>query len=264
SLNTLKADNWLSSFEDAKKIALATNKLVLVDFWASWCGPCKRMDAESWNKDEVKVLMNNYVAVKIDLDINKSLALKYGVKGIPYVFIMDGNGKVIYEQMGYKRKSEVMELLKTYALDTEFLNRDLINYHKKESFANTYRLACKYQDYSMYLEAHLKSNFLEASDVYFKEAEKALKDSKVKNKQFFEQRIELHDIQKNLILNKSKKALKQLERISKKGIDDKNISFYNFLQYIANKDGENIEERNLLSKELSDNDLKKAALFFRS
>lgn len=264
SSNSLKADNWLSSFEDAKKIALATNKLVLVDFWASWCGPCKRMDAESWNKDEIKVLMSNYVAVKIDLDINKSLALKYGVKGIPYVFIMDGNGKVIYEQMGYKRKSEVMELLKTYALDTKFLNRDLINYYKKDNFANTYRLACKYQDYSMYLDAHLKSNFLEASDVYFKEAEKVLKDSNVKNKQFFKQRIELHDIQKNLILNKSKKALKQLERISKKGIDDKNISFYNLLQYIANKGDGNIEEVNLIGKELSDNDLKKVELFFKS
>jgi len=264
SLNTLKADNWLNSFEDAKKIALATNKLVLVDFWALWCGPCKRMDTESWNKDEVKVLMSNYVTVKIDLDVNKSLALKYGVKGIPYIFIMDGNGKVIYEQMGYKRKSEVMELLKTYALDTEFLNRDLINYHKKDNFANTLRLASKYQDYSMYLEERLKSNFLEASDVYFKEAEKALKDSQMKNKQFFKQRIELHGIQKNLILNKSKKALKQLERISKKGIDDKNTSFYNLLQYLANKGEGNIEEVNLISKGLSKNDLQKAELFFRS
>lgn len=69
---------------------------------------------------------------------------------------------------------------------------------------------------------------------------------------------------KNLILNKSKKALKQLERISKKEIDDKNISFYNLLKCIANKGDGNIEEVNLISKELSDNDLKKVELFFRS
>jgi len=263
SSSTIKADNWLSSFEDAKKMALATNKLVLVDFWASWCGPCKRMDSESWNQEDVRSLMSNYIPVKIDLDNNKSLAAKYGVRGIPYIFIMDGNGKVIHQQMGYKRKSEVVDLLNKYALNTSFLTRDLINYHTKENFANTYRLANKYQDYAMFLEPHLRTEFLEVSDTYFKEAEQGLKKSKLKSKQAFKQKIELHDIQKNLLLDRSKKALKQLEKIADEGVVETNKKFYNLLKYIAQKDNDNSDEATALGKELSANDLKKAEIFFK-
>jgi len=66
----------MSSLEEGKKTAIATNKLILVDFWATSCGPFRRMDSESWSKEEVSELMNNYVSVKLDIDQNRSLAKK--------------------------------------------------------------------------------------------------------------------------------------------------------------------------------------------
>jgi len=121
SVSNAFSGNWMNSLEDGKKVAMATNKLILVDFWATWCGPCRKMDSESWSKKEVSVLMNNYVSVKLNIDENRSLAQQYGVKGIPYVFILDATGKIIYQQMSYKTKSQVMALLKKYAVNTEYM-----------------------------------------------------------------------------------------------------------------------------------------------
>ena len=64
--------------------------------------------------------MDNYVSVKLNIDENRSLAQKYGVQGIPYVFILDATGKVLYQQMSYKTKSQVITLLKKYAIIYSF------------------------------------------------------------------------------------------------------------------------------------------------
>jgi len=274
SLNTLKADNWLNSFEDAKKIALATNKLVLVNVWYPKVD-CKKMDKESWVDNDVQALMSHFVSVKVNvLEMKKkgydykqlihNLDREIKLEGSPIILIIDGNGNKLFKQVGYLSKEEIVNLLKRYAKVTKFIGEELIDFYNADSFLNTFTMAVKYQEFSMKNNIDFKDDFLKNSNTYFKTAKRLLRFLKQPEKQFFKQRIELHDIQKNLILNKSKKALRQLERISKKGIDDKNISFYNLLQYIANKGEGNIEEVNLISKGLSKNDLQKAELFFRS
>ena len=128
SFNLKASTKWYYSFEEAQKVAIATNKLILVDFWATWCGPCRRMDTDSWEKDDVGLLAGKFVPLRIDIDIYKDIAGKYNVTGIPYIFIMDGNGEVVYQQMGYMSKSQLSRTLEKFALNTSYMQRDLMNY----------------------------------------------------------------------------------------------------------------------------------------
>jgi hypothetical protein len=222
------------------------------------------MDSESWSKEEVQLLMDNYISLKIDIDSNKSLALKYGVKGIPFIFIMDGNGKVVYHQMSYKSKNDVIKLLNKYALNTQFLNQDLINYYNHESFSTAFRLGSKYQDYCLYLNDDLKSDFLNLSHQYFNESEKLLKNSSLNNKEAFKQKLKLFEIQEKLILNRPDKALKMLSKLDESSLDKLNKSFYCALNYIAYKELNSLDEINIWSEKLSKTDLEKAELFLKS
>ena len=84
------------------------NKLVLVDFYANWCGPCQMLspileELEKENKD--------LTIVKIDVDKNESLARKHGVMSIPSLEIYK-EGNIISKHVGYLSKDELKDLLK--------------------------------------------------------------------------------------------------------------------------------------------------------
>ncbi len=81
---------------------------VLIDFWATWCGPCRMMapvvDAIAKEKDrEVKVC-------KVNIDENQELAEKYGVMSIP-TFVIIKNGSETGRTIGVQSKEEIMKLI---------------------------------------------------------------------------------------------------------------------------------------------------------
>jgi len=87
---------------------IGTNKLVLVDFSAEWCGPCKMMspilkELKQQLKDSIKI-------VKIDVDKNQTLAAKYQVRGVPTLMIFK-DGKQVWRQSGVIQTNELVQII---------------------------------------------------------------------------------------------------------------------------------------------------------
>lgn len=80
-----------------------TEELTIVDYFASWCGPCKMLGVEL---EELE-----YKIIKVDVDTHPELAQKHGVMSIPTVEIYK-NKQMVKQFIGYKTKEEIEELLK--------------------------------------------------------------------------------------------------------------------------------------------------------
>jgi len=266
SLQSFSQVNWISSFDEAQKLAIATDRLILVDFWATWCGPCKLMEMESWSDDEIQKISQAYVPLKVDIDKSTALSRKFGVKAIPLVLIMDGNGEIVFEQLGYMDKKGLNKILKEYAVNTSFLRSAALNYYKHQDYSSGIRLAKKYIDYSQYLEEGIQVEFLKLADNYLKNGEKML-DKDQSNYNNMKVKVALMEIQIDLYLDKMNRATKKLEKdFEPSKMSSGNKLLYTYLNYcISLSEKDDLEINKWKSKLASiDNSgvyLKKSELF---
>jgi thiol:disulfide interchange protein len=99
------AVEWQRNYKAALQKAKSENKLVMLDIYAEWCGPCKILDKNTFsNKDVEARLSKEFVAVKIDLDRSpeaRELAKKFSVDAIPHIVFLDADGKRLSDIVGY-------------------------------------------------------------------------------------------------------------------------------------------------------------------
>ncbi|PWA06403.1 thioredoxin family protein [Flavobacterium psychrotolerans] len=222
---------WLTSFKDAQKLSLASNKFMIVDFWATWCGPCKKMEYDSWSDKKVKLVLENYIQVKIDIDENRGLANKYGINSIPNMFVMDGNGKVVYTFSGYHDAEELKKELEKFELSIEFLSVDLINFYNNNNYNTALRVFQKYLDYSLFVDKDVRSKIINIGGDYLSESKKLL-SKKAENYVEIKQKIDLYNYayDYNYV-----KLNDKLSSYKDNDIVENNLNSYYFLKLIVAK-----------------------------
>jgi thioredoxin-related protein len=112
--SAIAQDDWLTSLEEAKKVAKKQDKDILIDFTSSdWSGWCIKLREEVFGTEKwKKAAFEKYVMVIIDFpkqkqlskeqqEYNTKLGIEFGVKGYPTIFLLDSNGKA-YAKTGYQ------------------------------------------------------------------------------------------------------------------------------------------------------------------
>lgn len=100
---------WKAQLEKAK----AENKLVFLDAYTSWCGPCKMLQKNVFTQQAVGDFFNKeFINVKIDMEKGEGpeLALQYPLEGYPTLLFIDGDGKVVKKVLGYQSPEQLLAI----------------------------------------------------------------------------------------------------------------------------------------------------------
>lgn len=104
--------SWDASLARAQK----ENKNVFIDFYAVWCGPCKRLDEVTYKDDKVARFLNNTVALKIDAEKGNGveLAKQFKVFAYPTLVVLGPDGKEIDRHLGYLPPDQFLDVIQGY------------------------------------------------------------------------------------------------------------------------------------------------------
>lgn len=122
---------WFQLLEKAKK----EDKVIFMDAYTTWCGPCKKMARETFTQKSVGEFYNtNFINVKMDMEKGEGiqLAREYKVRAYPSLLFIDGDGKLVHRSVGFHNRDQFLELGSTAAdpsrrisaLDARYENGD--------------------------------------------------------------------------------------------------------------------------------------------
>ena len=152
SANAQGIEFFHGTYQEAIAEAATQEKILFVDAYTTWCGPCKRMAKQVFTQEEVGSFFNaNFINYKIDMEQpnGREFGSKYPVSAYPTLLFLDGEGKLVKKSVGGKSVESLVEL-----------GSDILD---KFDFSATYRAAYEagdrsYENTIAYVNALNKSN----------------------------------------------------------------------------------------------------------
>ena len=279
-VNQAFSQAWMTNLEIAQNLASVQNKMVLM-VWEEttmYPFPVKVNDSkgrtiliENLFEDEMisPLIWENFVPVIVSENQYADLYLEIkGRRSQSYIDkfnddsikIMDIAGNILNVSGYFEEMPNITTLIKKYALNTEYLQAELIGYKKEKSFYSAYYLASKYLDYSLYANVKIRSEIINLSNIYLKEAMLLAETSKEENSTILKQRCELLKTQEYLIKERPKKVIRQLKKMNAQGIENNNKTMIAFLYYTAYKILDDEKNADLWKAKVSLVNLKKAEM----
>ena len=160
SIATAQID-WRYSYRSALKQAKQSGKPILIDFWASWCPPCKAMDKEVWPNNRVVALSEKFVCISVDIDKDSATSSLYHVNAIPTIVFADPWGNALTSREGYTQATELAEIMKGIPGDYSEVKDWFASLEEdsKDGIA-----LCRIGEF------YRKRNVIDLSNIYFKRA----------------------------------------------------------------------------------------------
>ncbi len=101
------------TYDNGLKLAEELNKKIFLYFHADWCKYCAKMEKETFSDDKIREYFHdNFISIKVDADIEKTIASKYNVRGLPILFFLKEDGSKLSYRPGYVDAKELLYMLK--------------------------------------------------------------------------------------------------------------------------------------------------------
>lgn len=198
--NDIRIHFYEGNLDDAKALAGIEGKLAFVEFYASWCSPCKWMEKTTFKNAEVAKLLNkNYIPIKVNIDDFDGYAWKqeYDISTLPTLLIFNSQGRMIERIEETMSAKELVKILELHNFDDNRVhvrhqvNKSPDQIRKSAKKARTYKRSTT--ERSKYAVSTEKSSYKLQVGIYT-EYEAALDAYQSLNQQFVEPIIVLNDI----------------------------------------------------------------------